>query len=113
MTHDVRPLIGKVEKSTIALMSTATEIAATSKQQEQTVHDRGASTNEAAAAVKEISATGQELLRTMNELNQVAGQTAEMASHGQESLAGMDSTMRMLAESTASIGSKLSVISER
>jgi methyl-accepting chemotaxis protein WspA len=49
----------------------------------------------------------------MNELNQVAGQTAEMASHGQESLAGMDSTMRMLAESTASIGSKLSVISER
>jgi methyl-accepting chemotaxis protein WspA len=113
MTQDLRALIGKVQKSSIALMSTATEIAATSKQQEQSVHDHGASTNEAAAAVKEISATGQELLRTMNELNQVAAQTAEMASHGQESLAGMDSTMRMLAESTASIGSKLSVISER
>ena len=36
-----------------------------------------------------------------------------MAAHGQESLAGMDQTMRQLADSTSSIGSKLSVISER
>jgi len=113
MTQDLRSLIGKVQKSSITLMSTATEIAATSRQQEQSVHEYGASTNQAAAAVKEISATGQELLRTMNEVNHVAGETAEMASHGQESLAGMDRTMRLLADSTASIGSKLSVISER
>jgi methyl-accepting chemotaxis protein WspA len=113
MTQDLRSLIGRVQKSSIALLSTATEIAATSKQQEQTVNDHGTSTNEAAAAVKEISATSQELLRTMNEVNHVAAQTAEMASHGQESLTGMDRTMRQLADSTASIGSKLSVISER
>ena len=113
MTLDLRSLIGRVQKSSIALMSTATEIAATSKQQEQSVHKYGASTNEAAAAVKQISATGQELLRTMNEVNEVAGETAEMAAHGQESLLGMDKTMRLLADSTASIGSKLSVISER
>ena len=49
----------------------------------------------------------------MNEVNQVANQTARMASTGQQSLAGMDQTMRQLAESTGSIGSKLSVISER
>ena len=113
MTRDLRSLIGRVQKSSITLMSTATEIAATSRQQEQIVHDHGASTNEAAAAVKEIYATGQELFRTMSELNLVAGQTAAMAANGQESLAGMEATMRILAESTASIGSKLSVISER
>jgi methyl-accepting chemotaxis protein WspA len=113
MTRDLRSLIGKIQKSSIALLSTATEIAATSKQQEQTMHDHGTSTNEAAAAVKEISATGQELVRTMNELNQVAAQSAAMASHGQESLAVMDKTMRTLADSTGSISSKLSVISER
>jgi methyl-accepting chemotaxis protein WspA len=113
MTLDLRTLIGKIQKSSISLMSTATQIAATARQQEQTVHDYGASTNEAAAAVKEISATSQELLRTMNEVNHVAGETAELASHGQESLAGMDKTMRLLADSTTSIGSKLSVISER
>ena len=77
MTGDLRSLIGRIQKSSVALMSTATEIAATSRQQEQTVHDYGASTNEAAAAVKEISATSQELLRTMNEVNDVAAQTAQ------------------------------------
>jgi methyl-accepting chemotaxis protein WspA len=113
MIVDLRSLIGRIQKSSVALMSTATEIAATSRQQEQTVYDYGSSTNEAAAAVNEISATSQELLRTMNEVNQVARQTAGMASTGQESLIGMDRTMRQLAESTGSISSKLSVISER
>jgi methyl-accepting chemotaxis protein WspA len=113
MTEDLRSLIGRVQKSSIALMSTATQIAATSRQQEQSVHDYGLSTNEAATALKEISATGQELLRTMNEVNEVASHTAELASHGQEGLAGMDRTMRQLADSTGSIGAKLSVISER
>jgi methyl-accepting chemotaxis protein WspA len=113
MTQDLRSLIGRIQKSSVALMSTATEIAATSKHQEQMVHDYGTSTNEAAAAVKEISATAQELLRTMTEVNEVASGTAELASHGQESLAGMDRTMHLLADSTTSIGSKLSVISER
>ncbi|MBV8127543.1 MAG: hypothetical protein JO114_07805 [Planctomycetaceae bacterium] len=94
-------------------MSTATEISATSRQQEQAVYDYSASTNEAAAAVNEISATSQELLKTMNEVNQVANQAARMASTGQKALSGMDQTMRQLAESTDSIGSKLSVISER
>ena len=113
MTQDLRTLIGKIQRSSISLMSTATEIAATCAQQEQSMSDYGTSTNEAAAAVKEISATSQELLRTMKEVNQVASQTAGMAVQGQEDLAGMDKTMRMLASSTTSIGSKLSVISER
>ncbi len=113
MTTDLRSLIGRIQRSSVALMSTATEISATSKQQEQTVYDYGISTNEAAAAVNEISATSQELLRTMNEVNQLVRQTTQMASTGQESLSGMDRTMRQLAESTGSIGAKLSVISER
>jgi methyl-accepting chemotaxis protein WspA len=113
MIADLRSLIGKIQRSSISLLSTATEIAATSRQQEQAVFDYSASTNQAAAAVNEISATGNELLKTMNEVNQVASQTSQMATIGQQSLAGMDQTMRQLAESTSSIGSKLSVISER
>lgn len=113
MILDLRSLIGKIQRSSISLLSTATEIAATSRQQEQAVYDYSASTNQAAAAVNEISATSQELLKTMNEVNRVANQTAQMASTGQQSLASMDLTMRQLAESTSSISSKLSVISER
>ncbi len=113
MIQDLRSLIGKIQRSSITLLSTATEIAATSRQQEQAVFDYSASTNQAAAAVNEISATSHELLKTMNEVNHVANQTARMASTGQQSLASMDLTMRQLAESTGSIGSKLSIISER
>ena len=113
MIGDLRSLIARIQRSSITLLSTATEISAASRQQEQSVYDYSASTNEAAAAVNEISATSQELLKTMNEVNQVANNTARMASTGQKGLAGMDQTMRQLAESTESIGSKLSVISER
>ena len=113
MTQDLRSLIGRIQQSSITLMSTATEISATSRQQGEAVSDYGASTSEAAAAVKEISATSLELLRTMNEVNHVAGQTRELASDGQGNLAEMGRSMRQLAESTSSIGSKLSVISER
>ncbi len=113
MIHDLRSLIARIQRSSISLLSTATEISAASRQQEQSVYDYSASTNEAAAAVNEISATSQELLKTMNEVNQVANQASRMASTGQKALSGMDQTMRQLAESTDSIGSKLSVISER
>ncbi len=113
MTQDLRSLIGRIQQSSISLMSTATEIAATARQQGEAVSDYGASTSEAAAAVKQISATSLELLRTMNEVNDVAVQTAGMATEGQGSLAEMGRSMRQLAESTTSIGSKLSVISER
>ncbi len=113
MILDLRSLIGKIQRSSITLLSTATEIASASRLQEQAVYDYGASTNEAAAAVNEISATSQELLKTMNEVNQVANQAAQTASTGQESLLSMDSTMRQLAESTGTISSRLSVISER
>ena len=113
MTQDLRSLIGRIQHSSITLMSTATEIAATSRQQGEAVSDYGASTSEAAAAVKEITATSLELLRTMNEVSDVANKTAEMAGDGQGSLMEMGRSMRQLAESTTSIGSKLSVISER
>jgi methyl-accepting chemotaxis protein WspA len=113
MTGDLRSLIGRIQKSSIVLLSTATEISAASKQQEQSVYEYGASTNEAAAAINEITATSQDLLRTMTEVNEVVGQTARQAATGRDGLVGMDQTMRQLAESTGSIGSKLSIISER
>ncbi len=113
MTSNLCSLIGRVQRSSIALVSTATEIAATSRQQEQTIAEFGSSTNQAAAAVKQISATSQELLKTMTEVSALANQTAATAATGQGSLGGMDKTMHVLADSTTSISNKLSVISER
>jgi methyl-accepting chemotaxis protein WspA len=113
MTNNLRGLIGRIQKSSVALISTATAIQATSAEQQQVITDYGASTSQAVAAVKQISVTSQELLRTMTEVNDMAAHTGAMATDGRKNLAGMDGTMRQLAESTQSFGSKLSLISER
>jgi methyl-accepting chemotaxis protein WspA len=113
MSTNLHSLVARVKKSSIDLMSTATQLTATSKQQEGTVSSFGAATTEIAAAVKEISATSQELLSTMDGVNNVASQTAALAEGGRASLEGMDATMRQLASATASISSKLSAIREK
>jgi len=112
MTDNLRSLIGRIQQSSVALISTATAMQATSTEQQQVIADYGASTSEAVAAVKEISVTSQELLRTMTEVNDMAAHTGLMATDGRSSLANMDATMRQLAESTSSFGAKLSLISE-
>ena len=112
-TNDLRGLIGRIQHSSVALISTATAIQATASEQQQVITDYGASTSQAVAAVKEISVTSQELLRTMTEVNDMASHTGKMATAGRVGLGGMDGTMRQLAESTSSFGSKLAVISER
>jgi methyl-accepting chemotaxis protein WspA len=113
MTRSLNALVARVKRSSIDLMSTATQFAATSKQQETTVNSFGASTTEIAAAVREISATSQELLTTMEGVNSVAAETARLAEHGREGLSEMDSTMEQLTSSTTSISAKLSVIREK
>jgi len=113
MTDDLRGLIGRIQRSSVALISTATAIQATSSEQQQVIADYGASTSQAVAAVKQISVTSQELVRTMTEVNDMAGHTGRMAQEGRGGLVGMDATMRQLAESTSSFAAKLAVISER
>lgn len=113
MTGDLRGLIGRIQRSSVALMSTATAIQATAAEQQQVMTDYGASTSQAVAAVKEISVTSQELVRTMTEVNDMAGCTGVKAAESRADLAGMDVTMRTLAERTSSFGSKLATISER
>ena len=94
MTRDLRGLIGRIQHSSVALMSTATAIQATASEQQQVINDYGASTSQAVAAVKQISVTSQELVRTMTEVNDMAGRTGTMAADGRADLAGMDATMR-------------------
>jgi methyl-accepting chemotaxis protein WspA len=113
MTGDLRGLIGRIQRSSVALISTATAIQATATEQQQVITDYGASTSQAVAAVKQISVTSQELLRTMTEVNDMAAHTGSMATEGRGSLTDMDGTMRQLAASTSSFGAKLAVISER
>lgn len=109
----VSTLVSRLQRSSIALMSTATEISATSREQQATVHSYTTSTAEIAAAVKEISATSQELQSTLEEISTAAANAAGLAESGRSGLNDMDGTMDKLSRATGSISSKLSVIRQK
>lgn len=112
MTHNLRSLVTRVKQASIELMSTATEFAATSRQQESTVQGFSASTNQIAAAAKQISATSQELMSTMDGVNTVAAQTADLAEQGRTGLRSLDETMDRLARTSSAMSARLAAIRE-
>jgi methyl-accepting chemotaxis protein WspA len=113
MARDLSSLVARVKQSSIVLMSTATQINATSKQQESTVQSFSASSSEIGAAVKQIAATAQELLSTMEGVSNTANQTSSLATAGRAGLEVMDGSMQQLANATSSISTKLSTIREK
>jgi methyl-accepting chemotaxis protein len=113
MDTNLNSLVGNVKQAGIRLNSTATEIAATSKQQEAATATFGAASNQIAAAVKEISTTGQDLVRTMESVNRMAEETAQLAGTGRAGLHGMESVMQELDAGTRSIAEKLGAINDR
>ena len=113
MTTDLHSLISGVQLATDAVAGTASTLQSTGERQEKVVTHLGQSTSQTVAAVEEISVTGKELAHTMNVVNEMAVQAGEKAIEGRESLVNMDGTMRKLAESTASFGTRLAIINER
>lgn len=109
----IHAVVSRARESSIQLLSTASEIAATARQQDATVQGLSSATTQVAAAVREITATSKELSSTMCEVNERAEQAATLAESGRARLAGMEQTMGQLVDSTASISSKLSIIREK
>ncbi len=109
----VRSLVSRLQRSSVALMSTATQISATSKEQQATINSYTASTTEIAAATKQISATSRELQNTLEQVSQAAASASKLAESGRAGLQGMDGTMQQLAGATGTISLKLSVIREK
>ncbi len=113
MTSHLASLVAQVQRSCVKLVSASTEIAATSKEQEATVGEFEALTARIVTSVKEITATAQELASTMEGIKTTAEGTGHLADTGRTGLGNMEGTMKQLTQSTTSISSKLSVISEK
>lgn len=113
MADDLAGLIGQIQKSSIQVNTSITEVAATSKEQQATANEIAATTTEIGATAKEISATSNELAHTMDEVSAVAEQTATLANGGQAGLARMESTMRQVMDAAGAINAKLAILSEK
>lgn len=113
MTTNLNRIVGGVKEASIRINSTATQLAATSMEQEAIANGFGASATQIAASVKEISATSTSLARTMDEVGRLSSETTALAASGRDGLAGMEATMRGLDEATAGIAARLAAINER
>ncbi len=106
-------LVKNAAGSTAALRETCQTMAETSRSQESTVQQFGASTAEVAAAVREISATQMELGSAMSDVQRAAQESAQTAVAGREGLGEMRDAMKSLAGSSASISERLTTINDR
>ncbi|MDD5679241.1 MAG: methyl-accepting chemotaxis protein [Kiritimatiellae bacterium] len=113
MADSLNSLVGQVKRSSVQLVSTATEIEATAQEQESVVADFGSSTTQVATASKEISATSQELSQTMETVKNVAEGAATLADTGRAGLAGMDASIRQLVKASVSVSDKLAAINQK
>ena len=109
----IASVLGGVKNATDSLGGTAVEMYATSKQQETTIHHFGASTTEIAAAVRQITVTGNELVNTMSEVEGVAKNSAGLAATSRSGLVEMKSVMQHLADQSAAISEKLQEINSK
>ncbi|MBD5656912.1 MAG: methyl-accepting chemotaxis protein [Candidatus Eremiobacteraeota bacterium] len=113
MIDNLSTLVREVQKSGIAVNTSLTEIAATSKEQQATATGTAATATEIGVTSNEISATSRELVKTMGEVAVVAEETSTLASDGQASLAHMSETMHNVMDAGGSINAKLTILNEK
>jgi len=113
MTEALGKLIGQVQHSGIQVTTSGTEISASARQLESTVTEQAAATQQVSASSTEISATSRDLLQTMSRVGEAVGEAATQAESGRSELSDMGTAMRQLVKATASISSRLGVISDR
>jgi len=113
MIGSLSALVEQVQKSSIQMNTSVTEIAATAKEQQATATEIAATTTEIGATSREISATSKELVKTMHEVATGAEHSASLAGSSQTGLAHMEETMHNVMEAASTINAKLAVLNEK
>ncbi len=113
MVDYLNKLIGQVRTSTETLLQTGDRLSRMTHSQRQEIKQLGTTTLQIAAATQEITATSEELLKTMGNISSGADVTAQLANTGQASLESLEAVMRSLGSATQSISHRLSLITEK
>jgi methyl-accepting chemotaxis protein WspA len=113
MIQRLNGLITQVQRSSIQVTASCTQLSASGRQLEGTITEQVASTNQVTTTAKQIAATSEELVNTMEELSGLSQNTSSTASNQQQDLMRMGTTMQQLAGATDLISTKLGTISEK
>jgi methyl-accepting chemotaxis protein WspA len=113
MTQSLGGLIGRIKSAGERLSTVEADAAAALARQERAVSSVNGSANEIAAAVTEISATGEQLLDATSSVTGIAREAAQVAEQGRGGLESMTASMEHLDEAMNAFTRKLATISQR
>ena len=113
MNTDLASMVSAVRGASARLAATSAQLGSTSREQRATVGAFGESTAQIAAAIREISATGEELLRTIEAVDLGARRTQDSAASGRVRLDAVGATMTRLDAGTRAIAERLGIIAEK
>ncbi len=110
---NLRELIGKIQHTSVAIMASATEFTANSRQQQRLADEYRHSTNETAVTVTEISTTSHQLVQTMDDVQDQVDRTADLANLGRIGLNEMEHSINELSHLVESLGEQLAGMRQR
>ncbi len=108
-----RQVLHQIHRTGVQVTSSATELAATAKQQKATILTQLDSTHKVAVAVESITSLSDELVQTMEDVAAMSAETADFAAHGQSDLSRMQIVTQHMEEASTSISSRLEAINEK
>ena len=113
MTMSLRKQTVQIREAVDTLNRTAAHIVSASIRQKEAMKGFEGSVAQVGVSCNQISATSQELAKTMQGVKETAEETTRLATAGQASLSGMKDAMQSLAAVTDVISEKLALISEK
>lgn len=113
MSASLRKMVSKIVHSGSLINTSTSEIAAVSKQQQATSSEIAATTTQIEATSKHIAQTSEQLSKSMQEVQSISTETADLATDGQANLDTMRNTMQSITEASQGISQKLEVLNQR
>jgi methyl-accepting chemotaxis protein WspA len=107
MTENLSSVVGRVQRSGSDLVRLADRIAVNSRALDAAVHQFGAFTGEIVASTTQISATSQQLVRTVESISKMVEDAAGTAASGKQGLMNMHNSFRRSLELTSQISAEL------
>lgn len=113
MVTRLSALVKQVRMAGEQVNLSAMQIAATAKQQQITTSQVESTSLQISATAKDVSGTSRELLQSADKINNVAEETAELATEGKIGLTRMESDMQRIIDASQAITSNLGVMTEK
>jgi methyl-accepting chemotaxis protein WspA len=113
MVQSFMQTVSLMQQSGHQVYSSATQLAVTAEQHEQTMTTQVESTNRAAQSVENISIITGQLVQTIQQVTSMAQETTEFANRGQSDLFRMEEAMRNMETASTSISEKLETINAK